>query len=83
MPGLHFNHKVRFMTHFAAARSPLLPSCFENCFVPLADNIWLLRTVCVVVQIHTYTVIPKVLYIRRIGKRISLAFGSKGRISYS
>ena len=34
-------------------------------------------------QVHTYTVIPKVLYIRRIGKRISLAFGSKGRISYS
>ncbi|TID23080.1 hypothetical protein E6O75_ATG02254 [Venturia nashicola] len=35
-------------------------------------------------QMHQYTVIPKVLYVRRWGlKRWSLAFGSKGRITYT
>ena len=35
-------------------------------------------------QMHQYTVIPRVLYVRRWGlKRWSLAFGSKGRITYT
>ena len=81
MPDLHVNHKVRFMTHYASADHPFTK--LELCCAWRANHIWMLRIACVVVQIHTYTVIPKVLYIRRIGKRISLAFGSKGRITYS
>ncbi|KAL8697424.1 MAG: hypothetical protein Q9224_002323 [Gallowayella concinna] len=34
-------------------------------------------------KMHTYTVIPRVLYIRRWGlKRWSLAFGKSGRVTY-
>lgn len=35
-------------------------------------------------KMHQYTVIPHVLYVRRWGmKRWSLAFGSKGRLTYN
>jgi hypothetical protein len=35
-------------------------------------------------QMHQYTLIPRVLYVRRYGlKRWSLAFGRKGRIQYT
>lgn len=35
-------------------------------------------------RMHQYTVIPRVLYIRRWGfKRWSLAFGKSGRIQYT
>ena len=33
-------------------------------------------------QMHQYTLIPRVLYLRRWGKRFSLAFGRTGRVSY-
>lgn len=34
-------------------------------------------------RMHTYTVIPRVLYVRRWGlKRWSLAFGKSGRVTY-
>ena len=34
------------------------------------------------VQMHQYTLIPRVLYLRRWGKRLSLSFGRSGRVSY-
>lgn len=33
-------------------------------------------------QMHTYTLIPKILYLRRWGKKFSLSFGSSGRVTY-
>ncbi|KAL9585059.1 MAG: hypothetical protein Q9212_001749 [Teloschistes hypoglaucus] len=34
-------------------------------------------------KMHTYTIIPRVLYVRRWGlKRWSLAFGKSGRVTY-
>lgn len=34
-------------------------------------------------KMHQYTIIPRVLYVRRWGFRISLAFGKSGRITYN
>lgn len=31
---------------------------------------------------HVYTLIPRVLYIRRWGKRLSLQFGRSGKVTY-
>jgi hypothetical protein len=33
-------------------------------------------------QLHSYTLIPRVLYLRRAGMRFSLGFGRSGRVSY-
>lgn len=87
MPDLHYNHKVRSSTYTCGNSKIALVDLAESVFHLLSRRIlyaeFCLKVACVAVQVHTYTLIPRVLYLRRIGKRISLAFGSKGRISYS
>ena len=33
-------------------------------------------------RLHTYTLIPRILYLRRYGKKFTLVFGKEGRITY-
>lgn len=78
MGDFHVNHKVR---------TPCLATYLLFPYAPRLRNIQGMMmmkksTDTMALQMHQYTLIPKVLYLRRWGKKFSLSFGN-GRVTYS